>query len=94
MSMTHGARECGVGGVEGATCCVDNSRRDGGSGPSDYLLEVAIITSEVVELLTYRAMYKYVDDGIHAEVLDFPGVITSAQDLDEAISSNAGLFGI
>lgn len=29
-------------------------------------------------------MYKYLDDGIHAEVLDFPGAITSAADLDEA----------
>lgn len=35
-------------------------------------------------MLTYRAMYKYLDDGVHAEVLDFPGVITSAGDLDEA----------
>jgi len=29
-------------------------------------------------------MYKYLDSGVHAEVLDFPGVITSAGDLDEA----------
>ena len=35
-------------------------------------------------MLTFRAMYKYLDDGIHAEVLDFPGVITSAGDLHEA----------
>ena len=35
-------------------------------------------------MLTYRAMYKYLDDGVHAEVLDFPGVITSAVDLTEA----------
>jgi predicted RNase H-like HicB family nuclease len=35
-------------------------------------------------MLTYRAMYKYLDDGVHAEVLDFPGVITSGKDLDEA----------
>jgi len=34
--------------------------------------------------LTYRAMYKYLDDGIHAEVLDFPGVITCAADIEEA----------
>ena len=35
-------------------------------------------------MLTYRAMYKYLDDGVHAEVLDFPGVITCGADLDEA----------
>jgi len=35
-------------------------------------------------MLTYKAMYKTVDDGIHAEVLDFPGVITSAPDLEGA----------
>ena len=26
-------------------------------------------------MLTYKAMYKYLDEGVHAEVLDFPGVI-------------------
>jgi predicted RNase H-like HicB family nuclease len=35
-------------------------------------------------MLTYRAMYKFVEDGVHAEVLDFPGAITCAQNLDEA----------
>ena len=35
-------------------------------------------------MLTYKAMYKYLDDGVHAEVLDFPGVITSAENLQEA----------
>ncbi len=35
-------------------------------------------------MLTYRAMYKYLDDGIHAEVLDFPGVISCGSDLEEA----------
>lgn len=34
-------------------------------------------------MLTYRAMYKYLDEGIHAEVLDFPGVITWGPNLDE-----------
>ena len=29
-------------------------------------------------------MYKYIDDGVHAEVLDFPGVITCGSDIDEA----------
>jgi hypothetical protein len=29
-------------------------------------------------------MFKYVDGGVHGEVLDFPGVITCAGDLDEA----------
>ena len=35
-------------------------------------------------MLTYRAMYKYTDEGVHAEVLDFPGVISSGANLDEA----------
>jgi predicted RNase H-like HicB family nuclease len=29
-------------------------------------------------------MYKYLDDGVHAEVLDFPGAISCGRDLDEA----------
>jgi predicted RNase H-like HicB family nuclease len=29
-------------------------------------------------------MYKFLDDGVHAEVLDFPGAISSGHDLDEA----------
>jgi len=35
-------------------------------------------------MLTYKAMFKYLDEGIHAEVMDFPGVITCAKDLEEA----------
>jgi predicted RNase H-like HicB family nuclease len=35
-------------------------------------------------MITYRAMFKFLDDGVHAEVLDFPGVITCATDLEEA----------
>jgi predicted RNase H-like HicB family nuclease len=35
-------------------------------------------------MLTYKAMYKVLEDGVHAEVLDFPGVITCGRDLDEA----------
>lgn len=35
-------------------------------------------------MLTYKAMYKYVDSGVHAEVLDFPGAITFGRDLDDA----------
>ena len=34
-------------------------------------------------MLTYRAMYKFLDDGVHAEVLDFPGVITWGADLPQ-----------
>jgi predicted RNase H-like HicB family nuclease len=37
-------------------------------------------------MLTYKAMYKFVDGGVHGEVLDFPGVITCGRDLDEARS--------
>lgn len=35
-------------------------------------------------MLTYRAMYKYLDEGVHAEVLDFPGVISCGEDLEDA----------
>ena len=35
-------------------------------------------------MLTYKAMYKFLPDGVHGEVLDFPGVITCAENLDEA----------
>ena len=35
-------------------------------------------------MLTYKAMYKLDPDGVHAEVLDFPGTITCADTLDEA----------
>jgi predicted RNase H-like HicB family nuclease len=35
-------------------------------------------------MLTYKAMYRYLDDGVHAEVLDFPGAITFGADLEEA----------
>lgn len=35
-------------------------------------------------MLTYKAMYKFVDGGVHAEVLDFPGVITCGADLASA----------
>ena len=35
-------------------------------------------------MLVYRAMYKYLDEGVHAEALDFPGVITCGVDLEEA----------
>ena len=35
-------------------------------------------------MLIYKAMYKYLEEGVHAEVLDFPGVITFGQDIEEA----------
>ena len=35
-------------------------------------------------MLVYKAMYKFVDDGVHAEVLDFPGVISWGPDLNKA----------
>ncbi len=34
-------------------------------------------------MLTYRAMYKYFDEGVHGEVLDFPGAITCGSDLEQ-----------
>jgi predicted RNase H-like HicB family nuclease len=36
------------------------------------------------DMLTYKAIYRYEDDGVHAEVVDFPGVITCGRDLEEA----------
>ena len=41
-------------------------------------------TVEIDPMITYRAMYKFLPDGVHAEVLDFPGAISCAPDLDEA----------
>ena len=41
-------------------------------------------------MLTYKAMYKFVGSEVHAEVLDFPGVITSGRDIDDARTSLAG----
>lgn len=35
-------------------------------------------------MLTYKAMYKYLDQGVHAEVLDFPGVISFGENLEKA----------
>lgn len=35
-------------------------------------------------MLSYKAMYKFLGDGVHGEVPDFPGVITCAKDLEEA----------
>jgi len=35
-------------------------------------------------LLTYKAIYRFNDGGVHGEVLDFPGTITCAADLAEA----------
>ena len=35
-------------------------------------------------MITYRAMYKFLSEGVHAEVLDFPGVVSCGKDLEEA----------
>ena len=37
-------------------------------------------------MLSYKAVYKFLSDGVHGEVLDFPGVITCGRDLGEARS--------
>jgi len=41
-------------------------------------------------MLTYKASYKFLGDGFHGEVLDFPGTITCAADLDNARQLLAG----
>lgn len=38
----------------------------------------------MASMLTYKAMYKFVEEQVHAEVLDFPGTITCADSLEEA----------
>jgi predicted RNase H-like HicB family nuclease len=35
-------------------------------------------------MLQYKAGYKFIDGGVHAQVVDFPAVITCAPDLTEA----------
>lgn len=35
-------------------------------------------------MITYKAMYKFLPDGVHAQVLDFPGVISCGHDLAES----------
>ena len=35
-------------------------------------------------MLVYKAMFKYLDEGVHGETLDFPGAITHGKDLSEA----------
>ena len=35
-------------------------------------------------MLTYKAAYQFVDGGVHAHILDFPGAITCGSDLAEA----------
>jgi predicted RNase H-like HicB family nuclease len=41
-------------------------------------------------MISYKAAYRFFNDGVHAEVLDFPGVITSGADLEEARRMLAG----
>ena len=41
-------------------------------------------------MFTYKAMYKFVEGGVHGEVLDFPGTITCGRDIDEARELLAG----
>ena len=41
-------------------------------------------------MLTYKAIYKFLPDGVHGEVLDFPGTITCGKDLEDARRLLAG----
>ena len=41
-------------------------------------------------MLVYKASYKYLDDGIHGEVVDFPGVITCGRTINETRKLLAG----
>jgi predicted RNase H-like HicB family nuclease len=40
-------------------------------------------------MLTYKAMYKFLEEGVHGEVLDFPGTISFAENLDKVRRSLA-----
>ena len=35
-------------------------------------------------MLTYKAAFQYIDGGVHAHLVDFPGAITCGADLAEA----------
>lgn len=35
-------------------------------------------------MIVYKAMYKYLDDSVYGEVLDFPGTISSGKTLSDA----------
>jgi hypothetical protein len=37
-------------------------------------------------MLTYKAIYKFLNEGVHAEVIDFPGTITFGRTWKEAPS--------
>jgi predicted RNase H-like HicB family nuclease len=34
-------------------------------------------------MLVYKASYRYLDEGVHGEVVDFPGVITFGRNIKE-----------
>lgn len=40
-------------------------------------------------MLIYKAMYKFLEDGVHGEVLDFPGTISYAETLEKVRESLA-----
>ncbi|ELR99730.1 hypothetical protein [Gloeocapsa sp. PCC 73106] len=40
-------------------------------------------------MLIYKAMYKFLDQGVHGEVLDFPGTISYAENLEKVRHSLA-----
>lgn len=41
-------------------------------------------------MITYKAIFKLTDGGVHAEVVDFPGAISCGKDLDDARLNLAG----
>ena len=44
-------------------------------------------------MLTYKAMYKFLDEGVHGQVLDFPGAISFAENLEKVRRSLASALG-
>lgn len=40
--------------------------------------------------MVYKASYKYLEDGVHAEVVDFPGLITCGTTIEETRKLLAG----
>ena len=41
-------------------------------------------------MLTYKATFKFLPDGVHGEVLDFPGVMTCGTEINQARELLAG----
>lgn len=48
------------------------------------ILDGMTVHTGVKRMIRYKAGYKYVGGGVHAQVLDFPAAISCGSDLDDA----------